>query len=89
MKLLSKPNVYKTTKNLGSRESKFFFISIVTKSPSMFNLLEISKISEINHLPSSMYLFWTYAVCSEAIRDGSTDFNFSAKAFEKTFPVSI
>ena len=56
----------------------------------MFNLWEdiryiSSKISEINLLPSPMYLFWKYAVYCEAIRDGSTVFSFAAKAFENLF----
>ena len=55
----------------------------------MFNLSKITKISEIDLVPSTMYLSWTYAFCSEARTGGNTDFSFAAKAFEKSTHISI
>ena len=51
----------------------------------MLNLSDIFKILEINLPASPMYLFRTWAVCCEAIRDRSTDFSFVAKDYEKKF----
>ena len=57
-------------------------MSTVTKYLLIFDLLEISRKSEISLVLSPMGGSATYEVCCKNIKSGRTSFNHAVKAFE-------
>ena len=81
-KAFLKPKISKTNiKKEWFRESKGFWISTVTRNPSIFKAMLSSKTFDLNLLLSLINLFLTYAVWLDEIKFSKT-FNLVAKVFE-------
>ena len=68
-------------RKLWSHESKAFSMPFITEK-LMFLILVISIMSDIKLPLFPICLFFTYVVCYEEIKSGTTSFSFSKRAFD-------